>query len=344
VGRLFCLYQFRGNRAERHTPFESKLEALGLTRILSSPFPGSRDEELFGMIENDRIPLGIFLDAFARHGETLALDLNHALLMGPLEHAAMAQPRDADLPARLHALLPSPLREAAQAFTSTDLLLGLALPPREKLWSMCYAAADALRALPPAGEPGYTQHMASLFGAALRGSFRKRGGHESQTMPRRPLPVDDGVHVDFPKPDTLGLDLATRLLPDIGEAPALELEACFAPQDWVRYREPNGIVTLLNRHARPTIRMPNLPHGGLLLLRYHPAPQPAPYLLRVLVGEQLLGAHVIAQSEGRLGRCLVTSGAAAVTIELCRPDGTPLEADYLLHLIVAQLAPLRPPG
>lgn len=344
VGRGFCLYQFRSNREASRTPFERAVEERGLTRILSSPFPGSRDEEMFGMIENDRIPLDIYLDAFARHGEPLALDLVHENLLGPVDHAALALPRDAQLATRLHDLLSPLLREAAQSFSEQDLLLGFSVPRREQIWSLCYATAEALRALPAPEDPTYRQRAASLFGASLRASFRQTGGTESDLLFRRSLPRQDGVHVDFPEPDSLRLDLMDRRLPEIGTASEADLAKAYPPEDWQRFLEVYDIVSMLNRKGRVVIRLPKLPQGGVLLMRYYAVAKPQPYVLRVLAPSGELGSQVIAQAESQLGRFRVAPDTAEVTLQLTLLDGTPIEDDASLHLSVAQLLPIRRQG
>ena len=341
VGRTFCLYQFRCNREDGATAFEQAIAARGLTRILSSPFPGSRPEEMFGMIENDRIPLGIYLHAFARNGETLALELDHECIMGPLDHAALALPRDARLAERLHDLLAPRLREAAVAYTSTDLLLGFSLPRREQLWQLCYATADALRRLPAPGDPSYRMAAAALFGAALKGSFRRTGGTASDVALRRALPVEDGVMLDFPEPAALGLDLHDRRLPDIATAEDAEIAQAFPAEHWQRHLEPAGSLSVINLTVRPVITLPVLPSGGLLLMRYYAAMAGRPYLVRFIADGQLLATQVIAQPESRLARILLPAGATRLLLELCAPDGTPITETCLLHLSVAQLMPLR---
>lgn len=67
VGARLCLYLFRSNRAESYTPFERTLSDQGALHAISSPFLGSRPEELFGMVENDRIPLATWEQALAGH-------------------------------------------------------------------------------------------------------------------------------------------------------------------------------------------------------------------------------------------------------------------------------------
>ena len=341
VGRVFSLYQFRCNRDDRRTPFELEVERLGLTRTLSSPFPGSRDEELFGMIENDCIPLDTYLDAFARNGETLSLELNYAVMFGPVEQAVLTLPRDGRLVERLVELLSAPLREVAALFTERDLLLGFSLPRREQVWMMCYAAAAALRTLPPPEAPSYRARIASLFGAALCATIRRTDGTQSDTLLRRPLPKRDGVYLDFPDTGALRLDLLDPRLPEINTAAEPALAAAYPRADWERIVEPLGFFTLVNRGGRAVIRVPALDDDGLLLLRYYAVAKEHPYMVQLSVEGREIASDLVVINESHLLRALVPAGTRGITLLLTLLDGTPIEDNRSLHLAVAQLVRVR---
>jgi hypothetical protein len=51
VLREFCFYKFRTNRIESLTPFEKKLDELGIIDTVAQPYLGSRPESMFGMVE-----------------------------------------------------------------------------------------------------------------------------------------------------------------------------------------------------------------------------------------------------------------------------------------------------
>jgi len=97
VRRLSCMYLFRSSRAESRRPFEVALEHEGLTRTVSSPFPGSRPEKLFGMIENDRIPLSVF-SRFQERFAPIRFHAEQGGLIGEFEQWMLDAPRDENLP------------------------------------------------------------------------------------------------------------------------------------------------------------------------------------------------------------------------------------------------------
>jgi ubiquinone/menaquinone biosynthesis C-methylase UbiE len=59
--RDFCFNTFRTNRTEFFTPFEKKLDELGIIRTVAEAYLGSRPETLFRMVENQTMQLGEIL-------------------------------------------------------------------------------------------------------------------------------------------------------------------------------------------------------------------------------------------------------------------------------------------
>ena len=55
--RFFCFYKFPTNRPEKYRPIEVELKQQGIIKTIAEPFPGSCPETLFGMIENQKMPL-----------------------------------------------------------------------------------------------------------------------------------------------------------------------------------------------------------------------------------------------------------------------------------------------
>ena len=344
VARALCLYQYRCNRPESFTPFELALDAAGMTRTVSSPFPGSRPEELFGMIENDRIELDCYLEAFAADGTLLALSLDHQATRNAFDDAVLALPRDADLPASIFAMVSARVREAEMCFAPADMLLGFSVPRREQLWTMSYRVAGLLRALPPPGAAGHDHAMARLFGAALRATIAKTGGVRSETMLRRVQPVVDGVAVDFIPAKNIGLALLEPQLPDIATSTDAALAARFASADWKSYQEESGLQTLLNMHANPAIHLPPLPQGGLFLMRFFAAARPEPYTVSLYCNGRRLAEETICQAESRLAELIVPAGCEMVILRLHDLQGMPVEDQFSLHVVVAQLLPLSDNG
>lgn len=79
--RLFCFYQFNANRPSQHTQFEAHLQKRDLMRLISSPFPGARNAEMFGRVENDRIPFKMYYETFNQHGNSMEKFWNRSYIV-----------------------------------------------------------------------------------------------------------------------------------------------------------------------------------------------------------------------------------------------------------------------
>jgi SAM-dependent methyltransferase len=341
VGRLFCFYQYRGNRQECLTPFEAAVNERGLTWTLSSPYPGSRQEEIFGMIENDRIPLSIFLDTFATNGVTIDIDIN-SVLMGDFEHSLLQLPRDQNLASAIAATLEAHFAELATKLSVRDVLMGFSVPRKETIWLLSYRAAQAIKLLSPPDTSEYQKQIASLFGAPLKASVKKiEAGFEEVEMFKRSVTQDQGVYLDVPPLTGVVLNLTDRRLPDINTALPHKLETIYPPTEWINYKEASGLVSLLNRSASASIILPDLPHGGLMLIRFYAAAKESPYIVRFSIPDRTLDAQVICQSESRLARFIVPAGAVTVTMAMIGLDQEPIEDHASIHLSIARVVPIE---
>lgn len=334
VGRLCSFYRYRGNRDEVLTDFEKAIEENGLTRTVSSPFPGSRPEELFGMIENDRIPLQVFESAFV-DTEHIRFHLDFEAMGSSLDSALLELPRDEYLVERVVGEIQTRLDHAALAYSEKDLLLGLTLPRREEVWALAYNVADALRSLPAPSDRSYRRLAARLFGAALQATVRKKGGDESSEMFQRNLPEEDGVLIDHA--ESWSVNLRGALLPSLSDSDA---RSVFPSEDWELYKEANGVLSLLNLNDHPRIVLPKDFGGGVGVLRYYAAiNEGKPYAISVIAEGKKLWSGVACQSESQLARFMVPTGTQELTIALNSLGGDKVEGIYQLHLSTAQILP-----
>jgi SAM-dependent methyltransferase len=334
IARDCCFYSFRCNRSGEATAFERALADVRLTQTISSPYPGSRAEELFGMIENDRIPLDVF-EAALPEADRIKFVIDHKPYVGEFERTLIGFSRDIDLESRIATELMARLDQAEKAYSRTDQLLGFSLPRREEVWSLAYIVARSLRALPESSAPGYDRAVGMLFGAALTATLRKSSGTESDKLFRRSVVEDNGVHID--RSPAWPVDMENRLLPAIGTAEAAD---AFLADAWTPYREADGQHTLLNRHNHPWITLPRNFVGGVAVLRYYVVcPNAMPYVIRILSDCEELWSGVVCQSESQLARFVVPTGAKRLTI-LFLSLGTPeFNPANLMHLAIAQVMP-----
>jgi len=346
VGRALCFYAFRSNRAPEFTPFEAELDRRGLLWTISSAFPGSRPEMLFGMIENDRIPLHMLTAPLAEAGRIASISLGP--LMRGFEERVLALPRDRGLEAALAGLLIAEIDAVRPKLTERDILLGAKLPATDDIWRLTYEVAPRLRRLSRLsrfrrfGRRAARRELAMLFGAGLQATVIKRGfGRPAATLFRRHLEAQDQVLNDLPALPGVRLDLAARSLPAIGEADLAALPDTYPPEDWQIHREEAGLLSMLNLRAQSRIVLPGLPSEAMLLLRFFAVAAAEPYRIGLsLPGAGQIASVIVAQSESFLLRELLPQGCKEIVIETNSMDGDALEVPQHVRLGVCRLVPV----
>lgn len=331
VGRIASLYQFRGNREGERTPFEEHIERLGLTRTVSSPFPGSRAEQLFGMVENERIPLEIYEETLLTAGAALQWSLDSAATIGSFEAWLLSRPSAEEIAARLM----RDMEDAARLFSERDKASGFSVPNADQIWTLAYRLERELSTrVTSTGEANRLN--ASLFGAALKASIIKTASASvtanglGSGLFRRKLREQDGVLVDDVATQDFGLELA-NILPPPGVADF--------GQDWTVVEEENGYRSLTNNEAFSRIKI-DVDCDGIAVLRTYSIGQDAPYFFSVIRGDELVYRHCVTSSESHLAKFFVKRGER---ITICHHDsgGAPLTAKMLARMI-PRFVPVRP--
>lgn len=339
VGGRLCLYRFRSNRAESWTPFERALADHGALHAISSPFLGSRPEELFGMVENDRIPLSVWEQAVAGH-DRLGWDL--VPVVSAFEAAVEAS--GGGDPAAARDGLGRALAAAAPLLDARARSLGFALPTSAEVDGLLASARTLAAGIAVARDPAERLgRRADAFGAALRALVRKRGHGPAATGEafRRDLPIDRGVRIDLPRDAAVEIGLDRVLLPTIEPAAAEALAATYPAGEWMFHTEGNGVHVEMNLGATATIRLPPRDEDGILLLRWYAvASEAGVFRVRFAVGDAI-EEHAVAQSESRLARLFVTAGADRVSVSLLGPDDAPAHLPMHVRVTVCRLVPVR---
>jgi SAM-dependent methyltransferase len=344
VGRQFCFYQFRGNRTESRTEFEKQIEQVGLMWTVSSPFPGSRPEALFGMIENDRIPLSTYIDTLSEVGNIDVLEIIPQV--AEFDRLILDLTPDCSLSEKIYNELAPRLVELKKHINESDKLLGFDLPSTDRVWLLSYQIAERLRSLESTDGDVRTRGMADLFGATLRATVVKFGnGQYGAEKPLvRELPLQREVLVDLPQLQGINLELTNDLLPEIESGSREVVEAIYPSSDWIYFDEPNGLHTLLNKGDTGHIPLPLVSRECLMLVRFYAVAENncAPYVVRFMdTADNVLSEHVICQSESCLGRFLIPSMCDAVTMKLSDLDGGCTQDFHcFIHLAVARLVPI----
>ncbi len=344
VSREFCFYQFRGNRPELRTEFEKQLESLAMTWVISSPFPGSRPEALFGMIENDLIPLSLYTTALAKRGRIDALDLIPQV--SSFEKRVLALNVSDSLVERIEEEISKDFKVVKETRTVVDDLLGFDLPNADQIWRMSYRVAERLREIACLTGAERTRAEAKLFGATLRATVVKSDGHATASEPMaRSLAFEDGVWIDTTKVPDIKVDLSHPMLPAIENGSKEEVEAVYPTNDWIYFKEANGLFSLLNRNSLAHIPLSVRPSTCLMLCRFYGVQRKngIPYAINFKDGStgELYARQVICQSESRLARFLVPMSCREIVVEFVNLDGAPADDTRThMHLAVARFVPI----
>jgi ubiquinone/menaquinone biosynthesis C-methylase UbiE len=169
--REFCFYGFRTNRTDRFTPFETKLDQLGVLRTVAEPYLGSRPETLFGMVENQTIPLNDLKAAVEASCALLEFSVTPEVCMGPLEREMIERRtmQATELAAWLSSRLNGLLSQAATALGEVETGLGFSLPDEQRVAALCDRVSGLLKSLPVPPAPAATQRLvASTLRLAAR--------------------------------------------------------------------------------------------------------------------------------------------------------------------------------
>ncbi len=341
VGRALCFYGFRSNRTNELSGFESQLEKNSTLFTFSSPFLGSRPEMLFGMIENDRIPLDMIMGALTAEGDISLLQL--APIIAEFEKRILALPRDQNLEARIADLLMAEVTSARPALTERDRLLGISLPGPDAIWRVCYDVAPGLRRLTGLTGQEADREMARLFGAALKATVIKRGS-DGPDVPlfRRLLPKTNEVFNDAPHLPGLTIDFHALPIPSIEAGDAASLAAAYPAEEWELFREHNGINSMMNLGSRCRINLPGLPTAAILMLRFFAVAADQPYTIRLRLQDSAEISSITAvYSETLLIRELVPASSTLLFMELRGLDGNLVSLPRHIRLVVGRLIPIN---
>ena len=320
--REFCFYRFRANREKSFTPFEKALDALGAIRTVAEPYVGSRPEQLFGMTENQQIPLEELRQAVERECRTVEFNVHPGPCVGILEHQLLRQ--HAMEAGKLESWLASHLEQicaqAAPALGETEKGLGFSLPTRAQIVELSRKIVPAVKALPVIRAPrlrrflgrlthapgrflprGHREGLARLFGAGVNIVAIKRGmpGAAVSGRLKDAFPEEEEVVLGF-EPEIRRL-LARRdaAFPDLQAAPQEAIQHVFPASDWEFKISAEGIRSVASRLPSARILAP-VTAGSLVLLRVYAARLDRPYRVGLFLGDAELAGMDVYQTESFL--------------------------------------------
>lgn len=268
--RSFCHYRFRANRTERYGDLERALDRLGILRTIAEPFPNTRPETLFGMVENQTIPIRALCGSLAQSCTPVAVSLNSDVCLGPLEWDLIAR-RSKGIAACTLWLTDEVARRVEEAhaeMSDADRGMGFGLPSQDEIERLCASTAEALVKLPADPDsPDYRVGLADIFGASVRIAVRKRGNRGEAPAARlvRVYPEANDIVLAFSPRIARLLDTRSALLPNIQSSSAEALTEVFPAPDWAIESE-GGLRWLSPQTRQPRLLVPAIRSGSLLIV------------------------------------------------------------------------------
>jgi len=319
--RTFCHYLFRANRSGR-SDFEQTLERSGILRTVAEPFPGTRPEALFGMVENQTIPIAQLCGALATACDPVAVAIKPEDCMGELEDALVARRFEgrSDSAHWLAGEMNRRIDAARPAMTEADRGMGFALPSKAEIDTLCASAVATLANLPDDPRAAdFRFGLADLFGASVHIAVRKKGRSKAEPSARlsQPYPADDIVYA-FPPRIARLLDPRGRRLPDIQSSSTEVLGDVFPPGDWTVSVSPDGLRAMTPATDEPRILVPVAEEPGLLLvlLRLHVVVDGQPYRVILCADDEELASFDAYRTDSLLLNPIVRAAQHASALRL----------------------------
>lgn len=349
VGRAACLYLYNCNRPESYTRYEQALADAELLRLVSSPFHGTRPEEMFAMVENDRIPLDLFLTELqaACSLDYLHLDTSTTCQAFEKRLAAISERHPNDAAVRLVPVIAEAFERARRDDWVVDAI-GMREPTRCEIHTVAQRFADAYRAVQATRDKVARQRAeARLYGAALQAKLRRAedGKAESNEVFRRQPKAVNGCWLDTEGRSGAAFIGMRAQLPDV-HAPANEahVQALFGPLGWATVTEQFGAISLTNLGDSARVPAPDAARAILLMRLYTVPLSDAPYTISIRQGNRLVTEALVAQAESRLLRGLVHAGDGDIFVEHFDMRGRPLAIERNLRVSVLQMLSLAADG
>ena len=326
--RECCLYGFRTNRPATFTKFENVLNDLGVIRTFAEPYLGSRPETLFGMIENQTMPLRRLLDILNSSTKVINLVVTPEDCMGDLERSWVDSRHRG--PESLSKIIGEDLAqrcaEAMKHFDEVARGMQFHLPSPDQLQPLAQRVAEALCRLPPVSEvEAYRTALSEIFGAAVQLIAEKP--NEQFQRPdislRNGFAEKDGIIYAFDDRIRKILLHDCSLLPDIQVANGSDIANFFPTDGWqycVRAAEEGiSIITLALISQPGRLNIPGCQHQLLFVLRYScMVPENSHVRLAIRHLDREIHVQHIWQSESLLWVELLPCANEAITLDVFR--------------------------
>ncbi len=330
--RHFCFYKFPTNRPNTYRPIETELHRQGILNTIAEPYPGSRPETLFGMIENQKMPLPEILQILRSEGTVENLSINSLIGMSEFDNTILSATRNSkSTSSMIENELLARLDKACELLTATDTAMGYCFPTLAEVANMAQSLADRLDSLPDPGSQEYEIAVADLFGGSITAVMRKYGdANHAAKQPDQLLYTNGerkGVVIGYPPTLTKILDLAHDLVPDIQTAEPEEISQCFPNNEWILDSNTDLRYLVLTTHTG-SIRLQNLTgeHNSIVVLvRVYGSPSDTPFRIQLLVNNrEITGVDVYQADSFLLTGEMLMSSDTILSVNVCGLNHKPL--------------------
>lgn len=349
--RSCCFYKFRVNRPHDFIDFENKLSDLGILRTVAEPYLGSRPESLFGMIENQTIPLNALLSQLNTNTRVVEATYNPESCMGDLEWSWVRQAGlgHLRLSKQIAADLLSRIDQAIPCFDDISKGLGYSLPTDFEVYELANGVATQIVNLPPESHVlDFRRALSEIFGAAIQLVVTKPqipGLIRNPAHFNRSVIHDDGVFFAFPPSVSRFLMSQNSLLPNIQSSSPNELAPFFSSDMWARSStgpQDNPVINLSTQLPHAKISFPAdslLPGAYLIALRIYSAPLAGDHIqFQLKMADTILNETTIWKPDSFLVTAVfevpydVTCDSISIVSQTVKPNGDLVSANLVLVL------------
>lgn len=292
--RELCFYKFRTNRADQYCELERHLASVGFLRTFSEPYLGSRPEELFGMVENQTMPLDEIIKLVSDSGDIKELVLMSDICMGEFENQLIeARHKGLEYIRNLiRRKLIEALALAQQYLGKNEIEIGYSLPDVDEILELSEKVSASIDALDQNKKSElYKLGLAKLFGASIKIVMKKHG---QPKLVHAPLKYNWGVRKDvimgYPQYVQSVLNGTVDLLPDIQRANIPTIQTSFPQSEWNIYQDDAGVrsISPLTQNAYIQCHQYKRLHHLLILLRIYAVYDGNPFQLFLKSGDACL--------------------------------------------------------
>ena len=305
--REFCFYGFRTNRPDSFSEFEHALEENGTLRTFAEPYFGSRAEALFGIIENQTIPLSALINSLESVGNITHLVVTPEICMGSFEHELIALRTQGV--EKVSARIREQLSQSASAVSvgSAEHAMGFQLPHQAEINGFAERMASRLCETLSVSDPDiFHIELAKIFGAGVETRIRKKGNLSQSKVD---INLDDdfeknslGVMIGYPKSIDRILHTITDYAPSVQNSDKAQLRLFFPEPAWLPSVAENGIQIILLQTHKGEIHFSDLnQHEQLhVLMRLYVGYDGSPYRISLLINDQQIVYYDVYQNDSIL--------------------------------------------